>query len=96
MAPPVPGVQKPPRRVGKRFRGRHEKKVKKPAGLRMSFLPFAIPYVVSGDPPPEQFCIEFCKNLPFSAKLALQSAKAFAFLPFHLEICKNLHIFAKT
>jgi hypothetical protein len=39
MAPPVSGVQKPPRRVGKRFRDRlvaaPEKKVKKPAGLKM-------------------------------------------------------------
>jgi hypothetical protein len=37
-APPVPGVQKPPRRVGKRFRDRHvaapEKKVKRLAGLK--------------------------------------------------------------
>ncbi len=35
---PVPGMQKPPRRVGKRFRDRlveaPEKKVKKPAGLK--------------------------------------------------------------
>jgi hypothetical protein len=39
MVLPVPGVQKPPRRVGKRFLDRlvaaPEKKVKKPAGLRM-------------------------------------------------------------
>jgi hypothetical protein len=38
MAPPVPGVQKPPRWVGKRFRDRlvavPEGKVKKPAGLK--------------------------------------------------------------
>jgi hypothetical protein len=38
MAPPVPGVQKPPCRVGKRFRDRlvaaPEGKVKKPAGLK--------------------------------------------------------------
>jgi hypothetical protein len=38
MAPPVPGVQKPPRRVGKRFWNRLvavlEEKVKKPAGLK--------------------------------------------------------------
>jgi hypothetical protein len=39
-APPVPGVQKPPRRVGKRFRDCHvvapeKKKVKRLAGLRM-------------------------------------------------------------
>ncbi len=38
-APPVPGVQKPPHRVGKRFWDRHvaapERKVKKPAGLKM-------------------------------------------------------------
>jgi hypothetical protein len=38
MAPPVPDVQKPPRRVGKRFRDRLlavlEKKVRKPAGLK--------------------------------------------------------------
>jgi hypothetical protein len=37
-APLVPGVQKPPRRVGKRFRDRHvaapEGKVEKPAGLK--------------------------------------------------------------
>jgi hypothetical protein len=38
-APPVPGVQKPPRRVGKRFRDRlmaapGKVKVKKPAGLQ--------------------------------------------------------------
>jgi hypothetical protein len=38
-APPVPGVQKPPRRVGKRFRDRRvaapmKRKVKRPAGLR--------------------------------------------------------------
>jgi hypothetical protein len=39
MAPPVPDVQKPPHRVGKRFRDRlmaaPEGKVKKPAGLKM-------------------------------------------------------------
>ncbi len=39
MAPPVPGVQKPPRQVGKRFWDRlvaapGKKKVKRPAGLR--------------------------------------------------------------
>jgi hypothetical protein len=38
MAPPAPGVQKPPRQVGKRFRDRLvvalEEKVKKPAGLK--------------------------------------------------------------
>jgi hypothetical protein len=38
-APPVPGVQKPPRRVGKRFRDRLvaalEVKMKKLAGLKM-------------------------------------------------------------
>ncbi len=38
MAPPVLGVQKPPRQVGKRFRDRlvaePEGKVKKPAGLK--------------------------------------------------------------
>jgi hypothetical protein len=39
MAPPVPGVQKPPRRVGKQFRDRllvapEKEKVKRPAGLR--------------------------------------------------------------
>ncbi len=39
-APPVPGLQKPPRQVGKRFRDRHvaapkKKKVKRPASLRM-------------------------------------------------------------
>jgi hypothetical protein len=38
MAPPVPGMQKPSRRVGKRFWDRLvavlEKKVKKPAGLK--------------------------------------------------------------
>ncbi len=37
-APPVPGMQKPPRQVGKRFRDRlvaaPERKVKKPAGLK--------------------------------------------------------------
>jgi hypothetical protein len=37
-APPVPGMQKPPRRVGKRFRehlvATPEVKVKKPAGLK--------------------------------------------------------------
>ncbi len=38
-ASPVPGVQKPPRRVGKRFRDRQvaapeKKKVNRPAGLR--------------------------------------------------------------
>jgi hypothetical protein len=37
-APPVPGVQKPPRQVGKRFRDRLvaalERKVEKPAGLK--------------------------------------------------------------
>ncbi len=37
-APPVPGVQKPPYRVGKRFRDRLvvalERKVEKPAGLK--------------------------------------------------------------
>jgi hypothetical protein len=38
-APPVPGVQKPPHQVGKRFRDRHvaapkKKKVKRPEGLR--------------------------------------------------------------
>jgi hypothetical protein len=36
MAPPVPGVQKPPRRVGKRFQDHlvaaPEEKVKKPVG----------------------------------------------------------------
>ncbi len=39
MAPPVSGVQKPPRRVGKRFWDRlvvaPGRKVKKPAGLKM-------------------------------------------------------------
>ncbi len=40
MAPPVLGMQKPPRRVGKRFRDRlvaapEKEKVKRPAGLRM-------------------------------------------------------------
>ncbi len=39
MAPPVPGIQKPPRQEGKRFKDRlvaaPEKKVKKPAGLKM-------------------------------------------------------------
>jgi hypothetical protein len=93
MAPPVPGVQKPPRQVGKRFRDRlvaaPEKKVKKPAGLRMSFLPFAIPYVVSGDPPPEQFCIEICKSLPFPAKLALQSSKPLLFCHFTWKSAKT-------
>jgi hypothetical protein len=38
MAPPVPGMQKPPRRVGKQFRDRlkvaPEGKVKIPAGLK--------------------------------------------------------------
>jgi hypothetical protein len=38
MAPPVPGMQKPPRRVGKRFWDRlvavPEETVKKPAGLK--------------------------------------------------------------
>ncbi len=38
MAPPVPGVQKPPHRVGKRFRDRlmvvPEEKVKKPEGRK--------------------------------------------------------------
>ncbi len=35
-APPVPGVQRPPRRVGKWFHfvAAPEKKVKKPAGLQ--------------------------------------------------------------
>ncbi len=37
MVPPVPGMQKPPRRVGKRFLDRLvavlDEKVKKPAGL---------------------------------------------------------------
>ncbi len=38
-APLVPGVQKPPRRVGKRFQDRHvaapeKRKVKKPVGLK--------------------------------------------------------------
>jgi hypothetical protein len=38
-APPVPGMQKPPRRVGKRDRDRFvvapERKAKQPAGLKM-------------------------------------------------------------
>ncbi len=38
MAPPVPGMQKSPRRIGKQFRDRlvaaSEKKVKKRAGLK--------------------------------------------------------------
>jgi hypothetical protein len=42
-APPVPGVQKSPHRVGKQFRGRlvmapKKKKVKKPAGLKRDLL----------------------------------------------------------
>ncbi len=39
MAPPIPGVQKPPRQVGKRFRDRLEAvpegKVEIPKGLKM-------------------------------------------------------------
>ncbi len=71
MAPLVPGVQKPPHWVGKRFRDRlvaaPEEKVKKPAGLKTRPTWFqqdhlgANPAVCHGDAGCQAWCPRPCK-----------------------------------